>query len=161
MYFNRSSPMCATLPDGKVIVTGGQNQSYGILNSTEIYDPIKNGWTFSTDLPYPIFNGQLVNHTLSNGTSALYLVNGWTNFTAKITLKSILHFNYSSDVSPKWLEVGQLQNGRSGAVVLSIPKTSLPNCVLPTLDPESGSKVLCFLWLNILIPFLLPPCDVI
>ena len=131
MYYNRSSPMCATLPDGKVIVTGGQNQTFGILNSTEIYDPIKNGWAFSTDLPFPIFNGQLVNHTHSNGTSALYLVNGWTNFTAKITLKSILHFNYSSDnnVSSKWFEVGQLQNGRSGAVILSIPKTSLPNCV--------------------------------
>lgn len=42
------------LPDGKVMLIGGQDGGSVILSSTEIYDPVANSWSAGPSLPIPV-----------------------------------------------------------------------------------------------------------
>ena len=47
----RQWAMGASLPGGKVLVTGGEDDNFNILGDTEVYDPSNDTWTTQSRVP--------------------------------------------------------------------------------------------------------------
>ncbi|CAF3991932.1 unnamed protein product [Rotaria sp. Silwood2] len=76
MYSQRVDHTASVFTNGKVLVTGGED-SDGILNSAELYDPSTGTW-ISDD----IMKSQRVSHTASILTNRKALVTGgWLNIS--------------------------------------------------------------------------------
>ena len=74
----RVSHTITRLPDGKVLVVGGNN-GYGTLSSTEIYNPLTKTWSFAQPIPGP--NGARESHTASLlGNGKVLVVGGFYSF---------------------------------------------------------------------------------
>ena len=110
MKQKRSFAMCGQLPNGKILVTGGEPLS----NTTEIFDPKSQKWSFAADLPMNWRHGKIVNFE-----NTLLLVNGWlSNVTQEsdfVASDIILAYSYTID---RWIEFPKkLPSPRANAVV--------------------------------------------
>lgn len=100
------------LPDGKVLVTGGQGPDatgkIAALESTEVYDPAADGFVSSTNLGEPRTNHAAV---LLNDRSTVLVVGGAGGPNADVSLGSAEIYDSRSG---SWTNVGPLNSTRTG-----------------------------------------------
>jgi hypothetical protein len=58
MSLNRAGAAAVLLPDGRVLVVGGERP--GRVSSAEIYDPASNSWSLAGELPAAVEQPTLV-----------------------------------------------------------------------------------------------------
>ena len=135
MKENRTVAMCAQLNDGKIIVTGGQDL-FGLLKSTEIFDPVTQSWTSGPDLPLYWGYGKLVSY--SGGP---LLVNGFTkteSLDQEEAEDTILQFKNN-----EWIEFPKkLPYPRANAVVFVADGDSFAKNCNVTRNSSSKSQTL-------------------
>ena len=121
MKIGRHNHHCVTLQNGKVMVANGASDSgTTILNSVEIYDPLRNVWTDGIPTPQAGGNGQMV---LVNGSPTI--VGGtWTTSTGSVLSDRLLILQGSN-----WIESDvKMKITRTIHFATMIPISMLPNC---------------------------------
>src|SRR5690606_25396229 len=63
--------ICAAQVSGKVYVFGGVDQN-GIINKTEVYDPVSDAWTTKANMPHGVRDAAAC---AMNGK--IYVIGGW------------------------------------------------------------------------------------
>ncbi|HEX5316142.1 MAG TPA: kelch repeat-containing protein, partial [Candidatus Kapabacteria bacterium] len=76
----RVRPCCALLPDGRILMIGGEltPAGTGVLSECEIYNPVKNTWSVTGSLHVPRFWGALA--TMHDGK--IFVSGGYTSIDA-------------------------------------------------------------------------------
>ena len=96
MKVNRRGGAC-TVFEGKIIVSGGENEAYINFKLVEAYDYYKNGWTLLPDMI-----ARRVNHLLISMSNTLFVICGKNNCgmevfdSVNIKFTYLKHVKYSS-----------------------------------------------------------------
>ena len=123
MAHGRISPAAILLPNGKVLVAGGEDSAGNALNTAELYDPATNSWSPAANLPAGRAAPQAI--LLPNGT---VLVAGGSSVGVNVQSRgrnprAILLPNavvYDSKTN-SWKNTGNLQNPRFTPAAILLP----------------------------------------
>ena len=131
MAQGRGSHTATTLPDGKVLVTGGVNTARQPLNSAELYDPTTDSWS-----PAASMSQARDGHTGTLLSDGRVLVVGGNGTSGRLSLTSAEIYDPSSN---SWSSAGNMLQGRSHhtAVQLNDGKVLIAGGLLGPDNPLS------------------------
>lgn len=112
MNFAREQHTATLLPNGQVLVTGGDNFTQGFLASAEFYNPATGKWTLTANMSVPRVSHDAV--LLQNGQ---VLVAGGYNSGPGFLATAEL-FNPATG---RWTATGSMTKGRAGFVMKVLP----------------------------------------
>jgi N-acetylneuraminic acid mutarotase len=116
MNHARSRPRAAILPNGKIIVVGGNN-GYVALTSCEIYDPLTNTWSEGGSMNTPRWNFQLL--TLYDGK--LLAAGGQTDVRNATTSTCEIY----DPATDRWTYTASMQDPREAFQAVFLPANKI------------------------------------
>jgi N-acetylneuraminic acid mutarotase len=126
----RADHTATLLPNGRVLVTGGQTDSTGNLtNSVEVYDPVAGTWSLTNSLATARFL-----HTATLLPSGEILVTGGGTTTNPVTSTTELYDSTISPAAGTWTFTGSMQFRRR-----SFTMTLLPDGTVLVAAGENGN----------------------
>ena len=131
MAQGRGSHTATTLPDGKILVTGGLNTARQPLNSAELYDPTTDSWALAASMSQPRDG-----HTGTLLSDGRVLVVGGNGTSGGLSLTSAEIYDPPSN---SWSSAGNMIQGRSHhtAVQLNDRKVLIAGGLLGPDNPLS------------------------
>ena len=116
----RSHHTCAALKNKKgaithVIVAGGNPNSKGLYNSTEIFDVDAMAWHPGPDLPTYVVGGALVAGGTHESSSFAYLIGGYHKDAESAEIYAL-----SNDIQ-SWSMIGTMERKRRNHVAVALP----------------------------------------
>ena len=115
MHLARRGHSATLLPDGRVLVTGGETLGEGPTNATEIYDPVNDSWSFAGALAEPRSG-----HTATSlWDGSVVIAGGWN---AQGALASVEIFDLATE---SFSYAGALSSARSGHAAAAVGDTVL------------------------------------
>ena len=109
--FSRTNHTATLLPNGKVLVAGGQN-GYGYLPSAELYDPATGSWTTTGSLHFGRDQ-----HTATLLPTGKVLVTGGQNGSSSTSINSELY----DPATGTWTDTGPLNFSRMQHTATLLP----------------------------------------
>jgi hypothetical protein len=141
----RNGHTATLLPNGKVLVVGGNNENNIFFTSTELYDPASGTWSAAGSL-----NQSRSGHTATLLGSGKVLVAGGLRNSGQVATAEL--FDPASGPNGTWTATGNLNTARSGhtatllssgkvLVVGGIDSTGIsPTASAELFDPASGAN---------------------
>ena len=127
----RYFPTATLLPNGKVLVAGGYNDTSGYLSSAELYDPTSGTWTVTGNM-----NSARERHTATLLPNGRVLVAA--GFTANNTASASVSTELYDPASGTWTGTGSLNTARSAHTATLLPSSK----VLVAAGVDNNSNVL-------------------
>ncbi len=116
MNFTRFDHKAILLPNNKVLVVGGfDGNTY--TNTTEIYDPISNTWSFGPSFGIP--QDGRINHTLTLLNTGKILLAGGQNYDEGITFSNCFLYDYISNTFSQTTNMNLPRAGQSAIKLLN------------------------------------------
>jgi hypothetical protein len=135
----RMDHTAVALANGRVVVTGGRNESANGLGTTEIYDPASNGWSLAGGLGTP----RAYHATVRLNSGDLLSIGGGNDETAR--LGSVERFD-PAGAAP--IHALSLEAGGPGAIVATPPGGTYPAGTTVTLRATPDPDGLFLYWLE-------------
>jgi hypothetical protein len=99
----------ANVVDGKIYVIGGRNSDGGVINVTEVYDPVTDTWAIKTPIPTPVSS-----YASAVVDDKIYIIGGLTQ-TANSTLVNRVDLNQIYDPKTDTWSLGMPIPNSNGA----------------------------------------------
>jgi DNA-binding CsgD family transcriptional regulator len=114
MATSRISHTATLLPDGRVLVTGGQDRAGNALASVELYDPGSGSWTTTESMAV----GRALHTATLLSDGRVLVAGGRSGFHAAETLDSAELYDPDSD---SWTSTAPMERARGGQTATLLP----------------------------------------